>query len=419
MRLNLYQSGPMSCLVLAIGVTAINISGVPNDLSQTDSSYLHDGQYMDQNLHLLNKTYGNAYQVPSISPYAADYSESDSDSGSDSDYDDHVDPVVSPVSLGGRMAVPPGIAVSPGMPISPGISVSPVDGHFLNGLKAKVQASLWDHYARTQMENDDYAHALMPLQAASSINRSPIPQIRRRSVNPHSCNSSHGHSSCHRKDDKADHILQKAKIKAKKEKAKGKAALEAAKAAEEKKKEVQKTQEGEQKKIDEARKDADKKVEDSHKDFENMKASNACGCSADKSKDGCQDPVLQTLAADLAGLKEAVKGLSTTKKDGKEGESCGSTDDLKKQTEKAEDEAKKAKDEKAKEVKKEADKAEEEKKTKEAKLEAEKKAEEIEKAKAEAVEKCKADRKAKHKAHKEAKKIAAEMEDSDEEEGDG
>ena len=183
----------MSCLVLAIGVTAINISGVPNDLSQTDSSYLHDGQYMDQNLHLLNKTYGDAYQVPSISPYAADYSESDSESESDSDYDDNVDPVVGPVGLGGRMAaspgmtvspgmavspgmtVSPGMAVSPGMPISPGISVSPVDGHFLSGLKAKVQASLWDHYARTQMENDDYAHALMPLQGASSMNRSPIP----------------------------------------------------------------------------------------------------------------------------------------------------------------------------------------------------------------------------------------------------
>ena len=64
-------------------------------------------------------------------------------------------------------------------------------------------------------------------------------------MNPHSCHGSHSHSSCHKKDDKADYILQKAKIKAKKEKAKGKAALEAAKAAEEKKKEVQKTQEGE------------------------------------------------------------------------------------------------------------------------------------------------------------------------------
>ena len=139
-----------------------------------------------------------------------------------------------PISPG--MAISPGMPVSPGMAISRGIAVSPVNSqeHFLSGLKAKVQASLWDRYARTQMENDDYANALMP-----------IPQIRGRSVNPHSCHGSHGHKGCHNRNDKADHILQKAKIQAKKEKAKGKAALEAAKAAEEKKKEVQKTQEGE------------------------------------------------------------------------------------------------------------------------------------------------------------------------------
>ena len=54
MRLNLYhQGGPMSYLLLAIGVTAININGMTNDLAQTDSSYLNDGEYMDENLHIL------------------------------------------------------------------------------------------------------------------------------------------------------------------------------------------------------------------------------------------------------------------------------------------------------------------------------------------------------------------------------
>ena len=37
------------------------------------------------------------------------------------------------------------------------------DQEFISGLKAKVQASLWDHYARTHLGAIDYNKALMPI----------------------------------------------------------------------------------------------------------------------------------------------------------------------------------------------------------------------------------------------------------------
>ena len=95
MRLNLYKTGPTSCLALAIGVTAINITEMTNDFAQVDLENIDDG-YMDENLHMLTQTYGESASSP-----MADDSDSDSDDDDDSD-SDKVDVVGLPKSIGNR-----------------------------------------------------------------------------------------------------------------------------------------------------------------------------------------------------------------------------------------------------------------------------------------------------------------------------
>ena len=66
MRLNLYQSGTMSYLLLAsLGVTALKLTGLDyndNNLAQMESTIENsntdiDASYIDENLHLLAQTY--------------------------------------------------------------------------------------------------------------------------------------------------------------------------------------------------------------------------------------------------------------------------------------------------------------------------------------------------------------------------
>ena len=63
MRLNLYKSGTFSCSLLAMGVTALSLTGLDNDnLAQIGNSldYGDDGQFIDDNLHIFAQTYGSS-----------------------------------------------------------------------------------------------------------------------------------------------------------------------------------------------------------------------------------------------------------------------------------------------------------------------------------------------------------------------